>query len=199
MGWKASYLIINTKSNSTHQEICRDLGFPAITPIDDAYFESVVNPYGKQIFFGEYKGNTIIANADIPPMMVEDTTLDMYLGALTKHYPNAEICALVLHSVVDLWMYTVIKDGIPLRARAGAADEGIMIDEGKLLPEEQTFYDQSTVDENGVRTFNIGGYNYNEQALGEELVFELHKRYTGHRLDMDDELLFETKLTGYSY
>jgi hypothetical protein len=121
---------------------------------------------------------------------------------LKRTFPNSEICSIVLQSTVNLWAYSVIKNGQKIRTRAGSADDGTFIEIGEPLEEEKNLLNKSTVDNEGNRTYLLEDFpdeQFTEDQVGENFVFAICSRYFGEQLDSADDVLFETLLTGYSY
>ena len=84
--------------------------------------------------------------------------------------------AIVLHSVVNLWGYSVYSKGQLLRSAAGASDDGLLVNEGAPLPEELRGLKECAIDK------------VDEEGYGEELVFDVSARMFGRRMDAFDEL-----------
>ena len=104
-------------------------------------------------------------------------------------FPQAAVLRVGLHSVVNLWSYEYFEGGRLLRAYGGSADDGVMVDEGDLLPEERPHFERSVV-RDGQRSFHaeIDGRTeeFDASAFGEELVFEVMGRFFGCRPDRAD-------------
>jgi hypothetical protein len=121
---------------------------------------------------------------------------------IIQQFPDSEICALVLHSVVNLWGYAVIKNGTKIRARAGSSDDGTYIEKGEPVEEEIELLNQSKLDKNGNRVYLLNsfpGETFTEDQVGENFVFLICKRYIGEVLDCADDFIFNTNLTEYCY
>ena len=101
-------------------------------------------------------------------------------------FPQAAVLRVGLHSVVNLWSYAYFERGRLVRAYGGCADEGVMLDEGDLLPEERPHFERSVV-RDGERFFyaEIDGRTeeFDASAYGEELAFEVMGRFFGCRPD----------------
>jgi len=201
MGWKASALLINPCGEINSEELLTDLGFAKLTKIKDETFDAAINPSGKKVYIGKYKDTLIITTANLPTTFLAENTTPTEKLLISK-FPDSEICAIVLHSVVNLWGYSVIKNGQKIRARAGSADDGTTLEYGEPLEEEKELLGKSTIGENGARTYLLEDFPdepFTEDQVGENFVFSISSRYFGEPLDCIDELLFETVLTGYSY
>jgi hypothetical protein len=201
MGWKASTIIINKPTQVDNEKLLQELGFANLTKIEDEPFEVAINPGDKNVYIGTYRENLLICAPDIPMQFFEDNETETE-KTLSRTFPTSEICSIVLHSSVNLWGYSVTKNGQKLRARAGSADDGTFVEIGEPLEEEKNLLSKSTVDNNGNRTYLLEDFPdepFTEDQVGENFVFEVCSRYFGEQLDMADDLLFETILTGYSY
>lgn len=201
MGWKASTIIIHKPTQVDHVNLLQALGFANLTKIDDEPFESVINPDDDTVYVGTYKDNLLICAPDIPMQFFEDEVSHVE-KTLIEHFPTSEICSIILHSVVNLWGFSVIQNGQKIRVKAGSADDGTFVDVGEPLEEEKDLLSKSTLDKKGNRIYLLEDFPnepFNEDQVGENFVFEICSRYFGAPLDRSDELLFETPMKGYSY
>jgi len=201
MGWKASTIIIHKPTQVDNEQLLKELGFDNLTKSEDEPFEVAINPKGNKVYIGTYKDNLLICAPDIPMHFFENNETETE-KKLIKIFPKSEICSLVLHSGVNLWGYSIIKDGQKLRARAGSSDDGTFVEFGKPLDEEKELLSKSIVNEKGQRRFIIDDINdepLTEDQVGENFVFAISKRYFDEELNMADDLLFETTLSGYTF
>lgn len=201
MGWKASVIIINKPTQVDNEKLLQELGFTSLTKIEDEPFEVAINPEKNKVYIGSYKDNLLICAPDLPLQFFEDKDAPTE-KILSKTFPTSEICSIVLHSAVNLWGYSVTKNGQKLRTRAGSADDGTFLDLGEPLEEEKELLSKSTVDKNGNRVYLLEDFPnepFEEDQVGENFVFKICKRYFDEELDRADDLLFETILSGYSF
>jgi len=201
MGWKASTIIIHEPTLVDNEQLLKELGFTNLVPIKEETFEVAMNPDDNRVYIGTYRDNLLICAPDIPLQFFGDTETAIE-KIFNRLFPGSEICSIVLHSVVNLWGYSVTVDAHKVRARAGSSDDGTSIEIGEPLEEEKELLSKSTVDENGIRTYLFDDFPdepFNEDQVGENFVFAICKRYFGEELDNADELLFDTTLTGYKY
>lgn len=201
MGWKASIIIINKPTVIDNETLLRDLGLTDLKMIKEEVLEVVINPNNKKVYIGTYQENLLICISDLPMQLIESKESEAE-KILKNTFPHSEICSIVLHSVVNLWGYSVIKNSVKIRARAGSADDGTFIELGEPLDEEKELLSKSTIDTNGTRTYLFEDFPdepFTEDQVGENFVFAISNRYFDEQLDCNDELLFETKLSGYSY
>lgn len=201
MGWKASTIIIHKPTQVGNEQLLKELGFDNLTKIEDEPFEVAINPDDNKVYIGSYKDNLLICAPDIPMQFFEDVESQTE-STLKQKFPNSEICSIILHSGVNMWGYSVIKNGQKLRARAGSSDGGTFVELGEPLDEEKELLGKSTINKDGKRTYifeDIDDEPMTEDQVGENFVFAICKRYFGEELNKADELLFETTLQGYSY
>jgi len=201
MGWKASTIIISNPTQVDNEKLLNDLGFSNLKKIEDEPFEVAINPDDNNVFIGTYKDNLLICAPDIPMFFFEDDETQTE-KILIKAFPTSEICSIVLHSGVNLWAYSVTKNGQKIRARAGSSDDGTFVEIGEPLEEEKELLSKSTLEKNGARTYifeETDDEPMTEDQVGENFVFAICSRYFGEQLDQADDLLFETTLAGYSY
>jgi hypothetical protein len=116
---------------------------------------------------------------------------------LLSLFPIGEICSVVLQSVINIWGFSLIKDGKKIRVKSGNADTGTTVDAGQPLDQELELLSKARINPDGTRYYQFGDDVYNEDQVGENFVFQIYSRYTGIPLDQDDELLFETSFAGY--
>ncbi|RZJ65576.1 MAG: hypothetical protein EOO50_13055 [Flavobacterium sp.] len=188
MGWKASFIAISDSGSKNHEQLLSGLGFSGVEKIGSKAFESVINPLKGEVYIGTYRNNLIICTHDLPmeslSMPTKLTTAESFL---CDSFPTAEIGSVVLHSVVDLWGFSLVKNREKIRCFGGTSDEGIFADEGKPLMEETKFYEGPAHD------------HEENEFDGESITFAFCSRFLGKPLDEARDDLFDTKLQGYSY
>lgn len=141
MGWKASTIIINKPTHVDNLVLLKELGFNNLTKIEDEPFEVAINPDNNKVYIGSYKDNLLVCAPDIPMQFFEDDET-ITEKTLNRIFPNSEICSIVLHSAVNLWGYSVTKNGQKIRARAGSSDDGTFVEIGEPLDEEKRTFEQ---------------------------------------------------------
>ncbi|MCR9252582.1 MAG: hypothetical protein NXI20_19335 [bacterium] len=198
MGWKCSVLIISNVTEYVESDVLKALGFSNYEPIGDSYLESAIYPRDNSLFIGAHKNNLLICS-DMIAVECLEPEIGPIESNLARVFPESEICALSLQSVVNHWGYSISKNNIKIRARAGDSESGTVFDFGDPLPEEKDLLDKSKLNDEGVRIYTFEDYPdepMTEDQVGEEFVFELYNRYFGERLDMTEDL-FEVKLQKY--
>ncbi|MEO8403356.1 MAG: hypothetical protein ABI480_02135 [Chitinophagaceae bacterium] len=199
MGWKASSLIIQPATDISHDQLLTALGFTSFTKINDEPFETAMYPAVDKVYIGTYNGNLIIS-IDRFPVDFFSISLSPMEKKLIQLFPTSEICAFSLQSTVNHWGFAIIKSGEKIRVKAGDY-KGTLIDIGEPVQEEMELLNKSKLNEAGKRLYYLSKYNnkeYNtEDQVGENIVSDIIKRYTGTDLMADDKLLFDTNFSGY--
>lgn len=201
MGWKASFIIVSDPVWPADEGLLRKMGFLDLVKKDEQPFEAVINPKEHWVYIGKYKDNLIICTQDVNSGFFEETVTPVE-ERLHGLFPKSEICAVVLHSVVNLWGFAVTINKEKIRAMAGSADDGTFLEMGAPLPEEMELLSKAYKDENGNRVYNLNDDPddlYSEDAVGENYVFEICARYFGEDLDGADAEVLSTMMTGYTY
>jgi hypothetical protein len=199
MGWKISMVIINTEQDFDKKKLFDALGYSNLKKSDTECFDSIMNPNDDKIHIGKYNGNTIISMQELPMQSMDDQ-VSKEEAVLSKEFPGVDIATFVLHSVVNLWGYSITKDSKKIRARAGSSD-GTVIEYGAVLDEEKELFAQAKVNDEGERVFVFGDMaeeEFMDDQVGENFVFDLSQRYLGEKLDGCDGL-FETEFEGYTF
>jgi len=200
MGWTLSSIIINPVTAFNAENLLGKLGFENLTEVEAKSYDVVMYPDKETVYIGNYKDNLIIC-ADNLPLNFFDRSLSDTEKILIDYFPNAEISAVSLQSAINHFGFAVIKKGEKIRVKAGDADIGTAIDFGEPIEQEKELLSKSKVDSNGQRVYYLDGPSnepYLENQVGENIIFEIFRRYTGASLDEDDDLL-DTSLKGYKF
>ncbi len=201
MSWNALAIIIHKPTQIDNIELLEEFGFQNLKEIKDRIFQVAMEPYINTIYIGSYQNNLLICETDLPKQFFKDIETQTEF-ILERIFPNSEICSIVIDSSVNLWGYSLIKNGRKIRAKAGSAKKGIFVEFGELLEEEKELIGKSKVNKDGQRIYFVPGIDYEpntENEFGINFVFAVCRRYFGKELDHADELLYETKLKGYSF
>lgn len=201
MGWKASAIIINKPTQVDNETLLTELGFNNLTRIEDEPFEVAINPDDNKVYIGSYKNNLLVCASGIPTQFFDENETPIE-KTFNRIFPYSEICSIVLHSAINLWGYSVTKNGKKIRARAGNSDDGTFVEIGEPLDEEKELLSKSKLDENGNKVYVLDEFpdeTFSEDQVGENFVFLICKRYFDQELDSAHDLLFKTTLTGYQY
>ena len=200
MGWKAFSIIIKSKSDLDYESFLAELGYLGIQKAQNKTYETAIYPNNNQVFIGRYEDCIIVSAPDIPMLFFENS-LSTVEKILINRFPNTEICSIVLHSVVNLWGFAIIKNGEKIRVRAGSANDGTFCNYGKVQEEEKELFSKSSFDENGDRVYKFEDMPdeiFSEDQVGENFVFGISKRYFGEQIDYLDDI-FETEFSGFNY
>lgn len=200
MGWKSSMILINSTEEFDKNEFFGLLGYYDLEKTDNQYFEEIMNPEEDVIYLGKYNGNTIICMQDLPLESLA-TEMSKAESLLSKRFLNSDIVTFVLHSVVNLWGYSIVKNGNKVRVRAGSSEGGTTVEHGEILAEEKELFSQSKLNEDGKRIFIFDGLPddaFSEDQVGENFVFDISQTYLDDSLD-DCGGLFQTEFEGYAF
>ncbi len=194
-------VIIDTTTELPTEKLIKKIGGSKITFEAETTFEEAINPAEDKLYFGSYKGNSIICDADLPLIFYDDK-LSKVEKLIIKFFPNNRILAINLNSTSNFYGYVLIDKGKKVRVKVGDGERPVIFEMGQPLKEEQELYKKSILRESGERIFKFGETTedaYTEDAVGEEFVFEVVKSILGGRLDHEelDELLFETPFYRY--
>jgi hypothetical protein len=201
MGWKASFIVIETTAYSANEQLLNLLGFDKLSKIEEKSFDTIRLPPANTVYIGSYNNRIIICDQKTSLQLIEenDSPIENRLKVL---FPDSNICAVGLHSVVNFWGYSVIVNGQKIRAKAGSADEGTYIEQGLPLPEEEALLSAATIDGEGNRVYQLPEMPdelFTEDEVGENFVFAVCTTYLNEELNAADNKLMDTVFTGYKY
>ena len=193
-------IIVQNSPEINHKKLLLSLGFKNLIKLDDEDFEVTIYPDEDKVYIAQHKNNLLICAPDIPMHFFEDELSDIE-NILITQFPHTEICALILQSVVNQWGYSIIKNGVKIRARAGSSKDGTFVEFGEPLKEESNLLHQSYINEDGEKLYRIHNdkESYTEDQAGENFVFAIFERYFGHSLDKVDESLDNLVLNAYTF
>lgn len=199
MGWKTSIIIAsqverpNLARGFRHDADIADRVAAALpgnfTFGSTSSFEEGAYPRNGNLYVGATDDSLIIGHAgftgscftgDVPPVV---TAIDALM-------PHSAILALELHSVVNLYGYALFEENRLVRGRAGSADDGVFLDIGEPVPEEQLLFETSIINADGEQVwldeFDGVTEEMDHSCMGEEFVFEISRRFFGERFDCFD-------------
>lgn len=154
-----------------------------LTTLDYVYMGEVplwdaLYPSGDDLFIGAYRDGVLVSHEWMAMAFFDDGSPSPPRGlrpdfkqTLLGLAPNGEVLAMVLHSVVNLWAFASHADGKPGRVAGGAADDGVFLDQGTPLPEEEPLLADTTL------------VRLDEEGEGEALVFAVSARLFGCGID----------------
>lgn len=196
MGWKASCILINERGPGylgtmpphdpqRARRLIEDLGLGPCRSRGLTTFDEGLYP--DHLVLGAYDGATVIGTPDLINSS-ERIGRNLLILRVLNAFPKATVLSVCLHSVVNLFGYASFEDGVLIRAYGGSAEDGVVVDQGELLPEEQPHFEHSIV-RDGKRLFyaDIGGRmaEFSAEAYGETLAFEGMARFFGCRIGRD--------------
>jgi hypothetical protein len=182
-------LLIRPARVEEPETLLRDLGFRLSTPLGELPFDRAIWPARKMIWVGRAGDCLIISSKGLAQQFFEKKSSD-FMSLLFARFPESEIAALILHSVVNLWGFALYRNGEPFRRKAGASDDGTYLDEGAPIAEEEELLAKSTLDAEGRRVYRLPEWpdeDFSEDGVGEEFVFAIFGRMTGARPDKPKE------------
>ena len=201
MGWKADTVLIRPAGPGEGAEaLLRDLGFTPLTPLGEHRYEQAIWPDEHTVWVGSAGDCLMISARGLSDAFFEPKPAPL-AQALFRRFPRAEIAAVTLHSVVNLWGFALFSDGNALRRKAGSADDGTFEDTGDPLPEERELLAKSTLNAKGQRVYRLPEFpdeDMTEDQVGEEYVFKIFERLAGERPDIGPSLL-DTRCAGFRF
>ena len=191
MGWKTNLIVIEGVVQDRHQ-LLKALGYDGASIQRQSTCETMFPSKG--LVIGDYAGCTLVAEPRLPTKIL-DHPAGVEARRLLAQFPDRRILVCVLHSVVNLAGFSLFNKGELQRSFAVSSDDGIFINVGQGLSEEQQMlarYEQVTDDQGEVNYRDTDGEVYTLDQLGEEIVFEVVAGLTGKRPDFDDALFEAT-------
>lgn len=147
MGWKCSFIVAREGNaplaalEQTDPAAARSLASKLLlrrlrdagsSSLDIATFP--FNPH--EVYLTAAPGLGFVSDADALDNHVTSHATDPLLQSMLRAHPTSLVGAFELHSVTNWWAFALYDQGRFVRAFAGAADEGIIINEGTPIPEE---------------------------------------------------------------
>ncbi|MBC7956791.1 MAG: hypothetical protein H7Y33_13100 [Cytophagales bacterium] len=196
MGWKVfavfateepGYFGTRPQHDAERADDIRDrLGLSGYERVGESDFETAMYPRAGALFIGAFPEGVIVCDAKLPSYFFDDGARRRINGASLRFqnfkanllglYPEGQVLSVVLHSVVNLWGYSLHEGGRHLRSAAGASDDGLFTNIGSPLPEEARVLGLCPIDE------------VDAEGYGEELTFDVSARLFGKRIDEFDGL-----------
>ncbi len=200
MGWSIYAVLIKSDKQISYEKFIDELGYDVVRYLPEEPLNNVLYAEEDKIFFGSYKGITIIASYKLPFALYNNAN-SKEENKLAEFFPDTEIAAVSLQSTVNHFGFALLKNGRKIRIKAGDAIAGTAIDLGEPLKEELELLAKSRRDSKGKRTYFIdsisgGQEEFAEHQVGENFVFQIFTRFTGMPLDEDDDLL-DIPMIGY--
>ncbi|MFL5730214.1 MAG: DUF6928 family protein [Cytophagaceae bacterium] len=202
MGWKICSVFIKDAATSTDLEVLNAVyGMNEATKQNEVSYEEAAMPEDGLIYIGRYNNSLIISDLNLLEDIGQKETSRIE-NLLIKKFPRHEILSCCLLSWNNTYGYSLIKNGVKIRAKYGSADEGLVFETGEPLEEERELYSKSKLNKTGDRIYYFDDFPdepFSEDQVGENLVFNICARFLGQPLDRaDDEFHFEKIFSGYS-
>lgn len=153
----------------------------------NAYAGSALYPKSDTYELGVYDGAVIYADRTVFDAVSKPH--ESVAGRFISKFADGEIMILEAHSVVNYIAYALYQSGKEVRAYAGDADNGVTLERGDPLPEEQQFYDKSLLrDGNRIFFSEVAGREeeFDHTDIAETLAFHVASRFFGCPLDEYD-------------
>ena len=188
MGWKA-FVVFATDQPPGYfggfppndpqraEHIRLQLGLTDYETVGATTLEEGLNPAKGELFIAAPSGGIVLSHPDLfEALFVEEDSdelspapphVEAFRTAVLGLYPKGQVLAIMLHSVVNLWGYSLFSEGRLIRCASGSADDGVIADFGEPLPEEQPLLAESELND----------------EIGEDLVFAVAARFLGKPLD----------------
>ncbi|QDT55279.1 hypothetical protein Pan44_33220 [Caulifigura coniformis] len=170
------------------------LGLSDHERVGRSIFDEAMYPDSGTLFLGAYPHGAILCDVDRSADFFDDVSYRIigksagrvagtdFRSRFLQIYPNGEVLAVVLSSVVNLWGYAVYSRGKLIRVAAGTADDPLFANEGEPLPEEAGVLRECPMAQ------------VDRECRGEDLVFDVMAgRMLGRRVDDPDydEIMLE--------
>ena len=190
MGWKTQTILVRpTALEGGMETVLGDLGYDKVRKISDTPFADALQG---SIWIGMVDNCAIIYTPLAGCFFAdendeENPEFKVFRGALLRRFPEADIAVLSLHSVIGHWGFAVFRQGELIRRQHGY-DGMVMADEGTRLPAEQAYLSKFVCHEvDGAIGYSDPHHpergDMSDPDLGEELVFEICRSFTGTPLD----------------
>jgi len=201
VGWKADAVLIRPAAlEAPANALLTELGCQSLSALGEKPYSQVIWPDKSTNWVGAMRDCVIISARGAAERFIEARP-SPFADALFRRFPQSEVAAVTLHSVVNLWGFALYHDGSPIRRKAGSADEGAFEDFGSSIPEEHDLLSKSALDAKGTRIYRLPEFpeeDLSEDQVGEEYVFRVYERLTGERPDIGRSLL-ETRCAGFRF
>lgn len=134
MGWKVSALIVSKQYAKVVTELTKDLGFGESSISKEVLLSEVLYP--DQFCIGFYNGCTIITHAAILNDFFNPSPSEME-QKFCKLFNDTEVLVVGQIENVGISGFSYIKNGQRYRTRLEGEEEGVIIETGTALKEEQ--------------------------------------------------------------
>jgi hypothetical protein len=196
MGWNISCVFINARENgylgtfpahsaNSARTLLEDLGLKRGTRSRFSTFSDGINPPAGWFGVGAYAGAYLVSGHDDLYGCGYDSEKPLLKKCL-EIFPQSSILAMELASSTNYFAYRLYCAGDLVRALAGDAERGTVVDTGPIQLEEAPFFRDSTLKgrERSFRIWKQGrSWEYSCPEMGETLTFAVAGRFLGTPLD----------------
>ncbi len=179
MGWSTSCILVNERGPGylgtfpnhdpvAAHELIGKLGLGPVRTSSLSNFDAGLSPKAGWFCVGAYPGAALLAG--VPELIgcVENEGNPL-LAKLLKVFPRASLLAVELASATNHFAYAYFARGSLLRALAGDAERGVIVDKGTPQPEETPILAMVS--------------NTDVPQKGETLAFAMSQKFFGSPLD----------------
>jgi hypothetical protein len=189
MGWKTQTILVRPAFlYDGPEKFLQNLGYAQCHRINDSSFAEAGSG---SVWVGSL-ADCIVIYTPIAFDFFNDENEDTrefveFQNALLKQFPEADIAVVMLQSVVDGWGFAVFQKGNLIRRQHGF-DGNVLCDEGVPLIAETNYLSQfDRIEKDGSILYrdplHIECNEMGDADLGEGLVFEICRSFTGFALD----------------
>lgn len=179
MGWSTSCILVNEREPgylgtfprhdpTASHELINKLGLGPVRTSSLSHFDAGLSPKAGWICVGVYPGAALLAGVPELVGCVEDADNPLLAKLLTV-LPRASLLALELASATNHFAYAYFSKGSLLRALAGDAERGVVVNRGTPQPEEAPILAAVS--------------NAEVPQKGETLAFAMSQKFFGAPLD----------------
>lgn len=192
MGWKTDTILVRpAEFDGGPEKLLAALGHDRPHKVGEAPFSGAG---AGSIWIGAIADCVILCTALASGFFDDgdDREANDFKTALLQNFPNSDVAALFLQSVVGAWGFEVYQRGTLIRHQHGL-DGMVLRDEGSRLPEEEAYlarFERHDVD-GEIRYRNPSHPEWDDLRdpdFGEQLVFEICRSFTGFPLNQLDDV-----------
>jgi hypothetical protein len=179
MGWSTSCILVNEREAgylgtfpnhdpAAARELVRRLALGPIRHSSLSNFDAGLGPKAGWFCIGAYPGAALLAGVPALIGCVEHEE-NQILAKLLQEFPRASLLALELASATNYFAYAYFSKGLLLRALAGDAERGVVVNTGTPQPEEAPV----------LATISSADFRHKGESLG----FAMSQQFFGCPLD----------------
>lgn len=178
MSWKANATIFRSTQKVHDVNLLKALGYNFVQNRNSNLDRQLYTQ--KYFCIGEYKDITIICHEELTLLGVAISKKSNFEKIICSNFQPEIMLSFGLQGSMNVYGYSLIENNIKIRVNAGSL-QGKIYEFGNRTKEEELVYIENVL-KNSER-FDVKDKRIIESYFGEELVFELSKRFFGQRLD----------------